>query len=277
MDKQKPKHSLDNMESEYNQTPDKFETTPGSLRLENTYLKLKSSQADNQFLRGPQSKLSEFIFTLRVGQEFIRGFQTLHYVGPCITVFGSARFDEDNKYYKLTRSLSSKIASTGFTIMTGGGPGVMEAANRGAKDVDGNSVGCNILLPFEQSANPYLDKYVNFNYFFVRKVLMLKYSYGFVIMPGGFGTMDELFETLTLIQTKKINDFPVVIMGKEFFQPLITFMEKMVEEGTISEKDMDLFLLTDSEEEALAHLGKYAESEARKVLRHRDAFQKIES
>ncbi len=248
-----------------------------SLKLENSYLKLKASKADNRFLRGPQSKLDEFAFTMKVTREFIAGFQTLHYVGPCITVFGSARFEEDHKYYKLARSISAKIAETGFTIMTGGGPGIMEAANRGAKDVDGKSVGCNILLPFEQSANPYLDTYVNFNYFFVRKVLMLKYSYGFVIMPGGYGTMDELFETLTLIQTEKISNFPVVLMGKEFFEPLMKFIYSMADAGTISKKDIDLFLLTDSEEEALEHLGKYAIVEAEKVVQHSKVFKDKQS
>jgi len=230
----------------------------GKIQLENTYLKMRTSVEENKFLKGPRGRLREFFFTMRVTWEFIRGFQKLHFVGPCICVFGSARFKEDHVYYKLTREVAAGIAQTGFTVMTGGGPGVMEAANRGAKDVGGKSVGANILLPFEQSANPYLDKWYDFKYFFVRKVLMLKYSYGFVIMPGGFGTMDELFETLTLIQTDKIGDFPIVMMGKEFFEPLTDFLESMIQRGTISASDMDLFLLTDDIDEALAHLSKYA-------------------
>lgn len=244
----------------------------GEMKLENTYLKLKSSSDETKFLTGPKSKFSEFCFTIRVALEFFSGFRTLHFVGPCITVFGSARFKEDHPYYKMARSISGRIAKTGFSIMTGGGPGIMEAANRGAKDVNGKSIGCNILLPFEQTGNPFLDKFVNFKYFFVRKVLLMKYSYGFVIMPGGFGTMDELFETLTLIQTGKIGNFPIVIMGTEFFKPLITFINHMVDNGTISPEDIDLFLVTDSEEEALAHLAKYARPEAEKVKKFKEVF-----
>lgn len=242
-------------------------------RLENKYLKLQASQDEQKFLKGPRSKLDEFLFTCRVAIEFIKGFRTLHYVGPCITVFGSARFKENHPYYKMARSVSSKIAQTGFTIMTGGGPGIMEAANRGAKDVNGKSVGCNILLPFEQTGNPYLDKFVNFKYFFVRKVLLTKYSYGFVIMPGGFGTMDELFETLTLIQTMKIKNFPMVLMGTEFFEPLLQHIRNMVQAGTISEEDLDLFLVTDDENEVLAHLARYAKPEAKKQKKHKEVLE----
>jgi uncharacterized protein (TIGR00730 family) len=142
--------------------------------------------------------------------------------------------------------------------MTGGGPGLMEAANKGARDAGGKTVGCNILLPHEQDPNPFLDVFVDFQYFFVRKVLLVKYSYAFVIMPGGAGTLDEMFETLTLIQTKKISSFPVVLMGISYWQPLIEFMHKMAEEGTISKQDLSLFLMTDSVEEAVKHIEKYA-------------------
>lgn len=243
------------------------------LGLENKYLKLKASHDENNFLTGPKSRLKEFAFVMRVAKEFVQAFRVLHFVGPCITVFGSARFKEDHKYYKLARSVSGKIAKTGFTIMTGGGPGIMEAANRGAKDTNGKSVGCNILLPFEQTGNPYLDKFVNFNYFFVRKFLLLKYTYGCVIMPGGFGTMDELFETLTLIQTGKIKNFPIVLMGKEFFNPLMQFIDSMAEKGTISPEDRELYLLTDSEEEALQHLSKYAMPQAKKVKKYKEVLK----
>lgn len=244
------------------------------VHLENMFLKLKISNDETKFLKGPRSKWAEFTFTLRVAMEFITGFRTLHYVGPCITVFGSARFKEDHTYYKAARELSAKIAKTGFSIMSGGGPGIMEAANRGAKDVDGKSIGCNILLPFEQTGNPYLDKFVNFKYFFVRKVLLTKYSYGFVIMPGGFGTMDEFFETLTLIQTQKISNFPVVLFGTEFYEPLMTFIRSMAKQGTISPEDLDLFLLTDSYDEALAHLAKFARPEAEKEPQHKKTLDK---
>jgi uncharacterized protein (TIGR00730 family) len=204
-----------------------------------------------RFLEGPHSRWEEFKMVVKVCWEFIRGFRTLHFVGPCVTVFGSARFGEDHPFYKLTRELSGEIAKLGYTIITGGGPGIMEAANRGAKDVGGRSVGCNIVLPFEQKPNPYLDKWLDFNYFFVRKTLLIKYSYAFVIMPGGFGTLDELFEAMTLIQTGKIQDFPVIIFCKDYHKDLIEHIERMKERKTISPDDMDLFLVTDDIHEAI--------------------------
>jgi uncharacterized protein (TIGR00725 family) len=154
---------------------------------------------EREFLEGPRSRWEEFVFTLSVVREFVRGFRTLHFVGPCITVFGSARFKPGHEYYELAREVGGGLAKIGFTTLTGGGPGIMEAANRGAKEQGGISVGCNIVLPHEQNPNPYLDKWVNIRYFFVRKVLLSKYSYGFVVLPGGFGTLDEFFEALTLV------------------------------------------------------------------------------
>ena len=171
------------------------------------------SKSEIIFLAGPRSRWTEFKFTIKTVLELLKGFRALHFVGPCITVFGSARFSQDHKYYKMTRMAAAELAKLGFTILTGGGPGLMEAANRGAKDVGGKSVGCNIQLPKEQMPNQYLDKWVNIKLFFVRKILLVKYSYAFVVMPGGFGTMDEFFEALTLIQTRKIKDFPVFVMG----------------------------------------------------------------
>src|SRR6185503_8572994 len=168
------------------------------------------------FLDGPHSRWTELKFTLRTMLELIRGFRALHFIAPCITIFGSARFKEDHPYYELTRNAAAAFAKLGFTILTGGGPGLMEAANRGAKDVGGRSVGCNIRLSAEQKPNEYLDKWVNIRYFFVRKTLMIKYSYAFIVLPGGFGTMDEFFEALTLIQTKKITEFPVIIFCRDF-------------------------------------------------------------
>lgn len=203
------------------------------------------------FLEGPQSRLKDFIFTVKVVFEFIKGFRVLHFVGPCITVFGSARFKEDHPHYESARLLAGKIAKKGFTIMTGGGPGIMEAANRGAVEVGGKSVGCNIVLPFEQHPNPYLQKFTNIRYFFVRKVLLLKYSYGLVAMPGGFGTLDELFEVLTLIQTTMIKKYPVVIFGKEYHEKLLEYVQDMIRNGTISPEDTDLFFVTDNIDEAV--------------------------
>jgi uncharacterized protein (TIGR00730 family) len=214
-------------------------------------LETRQSKKVKKFLSGPKSRGSELWFALQVFWEFIRGFRKLHFIGPCVTVFGSARFDEDHPYYQSARKLGFLLAEKGFTIMTGGGPGIMEAANRGAYESEhGLSIGCNIILPREQKENPYLDRYVNFNYFFVRKVLLVKYSYAFVIYPGGFGTLDELFETLTLIQTRKIDGFPVVVVGKSYWQPVLDLVDRMIDEGTISPEDKDLFLVTDSEEEA---------------------------
>lgn len=218
----------------------------------------KGTKAEIRFLDGPQSRWQEFKFVIKVAWEFIRGFRALHFAGPCVTIFGSARFHEEEPYYKLTRSLSAAIAKLGFTIMTGGGPGIMEAANRGAKDVGGRSVGCNIILPHEQFANPYLDKWVNIRYFFVRKTLLIKYSYAFVVMPGGFGTLDELFESLTLVQTGVIEKFPIIIFCKDFHEKLMNYIEELKKAGTIAPTDPDLVLLTDSIDEAIAHIKKYS-------------------
>lgn len=209
---------------------------------------------DRLFLSGPNWRMTDLRLLMSTAKEFMRGFRALHFVGPCITVFGSARTPEASPHYAMAREVGAAIAKLGFTVMTGGGGGIMEAANRGAKDVNGRSVGCNIELPFEQHPNPYLDVCVTFHYFFVRKTLLMKYSYGFVILPGGFGTMDEMFEALTLIQTKKIKNFPVVLMGVDYWKPLMGFIDHMKLEGTISPEDLDLILITDSVDAAMAHL-----------------------
>ena len=208
-------------------------------------------------LEGPKPRINELGFAFKIFIQFIKGFRTLHFIGPSITVFGSARFKENHPYYKKAREIGKRIAALGLTTMTGGGPGVMEAANRGAFEAGGKSIGCNIKLPFEQTPNPYTNISITFDYFFIRKVLMVKYSYGFIIMPGGFGTMDEFFETLTLAQTKVINDFPIVVMGKEYYAPFKQWMEQMIAEGTISEEDKKFMLFTDNEDEAVEHIAKY--------------------
>jgi hypothetical protein len=209
------------------------------------------------YLDGPKSRSYEFGFAWRVFWQFIKGFRNLHFIGPCITVFGSARFKEDHPYYIKAREFGKQIAESGLTTMTGGGPGIMEAANRGAFENNGKSIGCNIQLPFEQKANPYVHKSVTFEHFFVRKVLLAKYSYAFIIMPGGFGTMDELFEILTLVQTKSVTNFPIVLFGKEYYQPLMENIEWMAQQGTISKEDMSLVLITDSIDEAMQHISNY--------------------
>ncbi|MDR3697407.1 TIGR00730 family Rossman fold protein [Mucilaginibacter sp.] len=212
------------------------------------------SKSEIIFLDGPHSRFKELKFTFQMIIEFIKGFRGLHFIGPCITIFGSARFKEDHPYYQLTREAAASFAKLGFTILTGGGPGLMEAANRGAKDVGGRSVGCNIVLPIEQKPNQYLDKWVYVKHFFVRKVLLVKYSFAFVVMPGGFGTMDEYFEALILIQTHKIENFPIIIFGKEYHKELIEHIETMKRNGTIGEVDTCLYLVTDSIEEARMHI-----------------------
>lgn len=209
------------------------------------------------YLDGPNSRGRELRFLFKVVWQFLKGFRRLHFIDPCITVFGSARFDEQHQYYKLARDIGQRIAKFGFTVMTGGGGGVMEAANRGAFESGGSSIGCNIKLPLEQKPNPYMQEWLTFDHFFVRKVLLLKYSYAFVIMPGGFGTLDEFFETLTLVQTGIIHRFPVVLMGKDFYAKLMEHLDFMAEQGTISPNDMNLIKLTDDPEEAIKHIKTY--------------------
>ena len=211
-------------------------------------------RADEIFLEGPHSRFDELLTLFRVMRDFLRGFRVLHFVGPCVTVFGSARITPENPNYALARQMGAAIARLGFTVMTGGGPGIMEAANRGAKDAGGRSVGCNIKLPGEQAPNPYLDRCVTFYYFFVRKTLLIKYSYAFVVMPGGVGTLDELFEALTLIQTGKIRSFPIVIMGTDYWLELLGFIQKMSRTGMISPPDLSLLFATDSVEDAIKHI-----------------------
>jgi uncharacterized protein (TIGR00730 family) len=212
---------------------------------------------EHVYLEGPKSRTYELRFAWKVFTQFIKGFRTFHFVGPCISVFGSARFKEDHPYYECAREFGKHIAEMGFTTMTGGGPGIMEAANRGAFESGGMSVGCNIKLPFEQVHNRYMQKWMTFDHFFVRKTLMIKYSYAFIIMPGGFGTMDELFETLTLVQTKTINGFPVVLFGKDYYESLMDVLHHMTVQKTISEEDLSLVLLTDDVHEAMNHIKRY--------------------
>lgn len=211
-------------------------------------------RAERLFLEGPNSRLRELQLLWRAFRDFFVGFRRLHFIGPCIAVFGSARFNEGHAYYELARDVGRRVSSMGFAVMTGGGPGLMEAANRGAHDHGGLSVGVNISLPFEQAPNPYLDRWVTCHYFFVRKVLLFKYSYAFIALPGGIGTLDELFEALTLIQTGKIDRFPVVLMGRTYWEPYLEMLQRMVEAQTISDHDLDLMLVTDSVEDAMAHI-----------------------
>jgi uncharacterized protein (TIGR00730 family) len=227
-------------------------TRPFYLDLDSPDWLLVQDRDEKQFLAGSREHPEELASAARIFLEFVRGIKALGTVGPCVTVFGSARFNEEHRYYKLARQMGKRLAEAGITVMTGGGPGIMEAANRGAKEAGGLSIGCNIDLPREQKLNPYLDRFVEFEHFFVRKVMLVKYSFAFVVMPGGFGTLDEAFETLTLIQTNKIESFPVVAMGHEYWGALKEFLRSaLVTEGTINPEDTDLLHLTDSVEEAV--------------------------
>jgi len=205
----------------------------------------------SRFLQGPQSRGFELWRAITIFRELIYGFRKLHFVGPCVTVFGSARFPETHPYYQLAREVGKELARKGFTVMTGGGPGIMEAANRGAKEAGGLSIGCNIILPFEQKTNPYLDYWIDFEHFFIRKLMLIKYSYAFIVLPGGYGTMDELFEVLTLIQTGKLENFPVALIGRDFYGPGIEMIQQMVERKTINPEDRDKLLISDDPVESV--------------------------
>ena len=224
---------------------------------------------DHVYLDCPHSRGYEFVFLLKVIWQFFTGIRKLHFENPCITVFGSARFTEDSPYYTAAREFGKRIASLGFSTLTGGGPGIMEAANRGAFESGGTSIGCNIMLPHEQKENPYLHKSITFDYFFIRKTLLIKYSYAFIIMPGGFGTMDEFFETITLIQTKTLTQFPIVLYGKAYYKELMETIEDMAKQGTISPADMNLVLLTDDINEAMNHIYTYITTNYKIVPRKR--------
>jgi uncharacterized protein (TIGR00730 family) len=217
-----------------------------------TFLSNGEQESLHRFLRGPQPRGLELVRAIRIFMEFVRGFRALHFVGPCVTVFGSARFDEHHPYYAIARDIGAGLARAGFTVMTGGGPGIMEAANRGAKEAGGLSIGCNIELPEEQRPNAFLDRWITFHHFFVRKVMLVKYSYAFIALPGGFGTLDEVFETATLIQTTKIRNFPLVLVGTEFWGPLVDFVEKrLIAEGTVARSEAARIQITDSAETAV--------------------------
>jgi uncharacterized protein (TIGR00730 family) len=211
-----------------------------------------AAPAETKFLRGPQPRKRDFWQAVRIFRELVYGFRKLHFVGPCVTVFGSARFDEHHRYYHQAREVGKLLAKSGFTTMTGGGPGIMEAANRGAKEAGGPSIGCNIVLPKEQHQNPYLDSWIDFEYFFVRKLMLVKYSYAFVVCPGGFGTLDELFEVATLIQTGKVENFPVALMGTDYWKPLLDQLKLMVDEKTIDPLDLSQLIVSDDPGEVVS-------------------------
>jgi len=213
---------------------------------------------DQSLLSGPRGRIHDFMTLVHVARDLFRAFRVLHFAGPCVTIFGSARTLKGSKYYELARQMGEACAHLGFTVITGGGPGIMQAGNQGAFEAGGRSLGVNIELPFEQLLNPFVHRSVTMRYFFTRKVVLVKYSYAFIVMPGGAGTMDEMFETMTLIQTGKLKNFPIVLMGREYWQPLMDFVYKMADEGMISPADPDLIFFTDDIEAAKAHLQRHA-------------------
>jgi len=207
---------------------------------------------DVRFLQGPQPRGFELGKAFEIFCELMRGFRSFHFLAPCVTVFGSARLGEASPYYALSREIGVRLARAGFTVMTGGGPGLMAAANRGAKDAGGISVGCNIELAKEQQPNSYVDHWITFRHFFVRKLMLVKYSYAFIAMPGGFGTLDEIFEVATLIQTSKIKHFPLVLIGREYWGPLVVLLrDRLLAAGVIDPIDFERIQVTDSPEEAV--------------------------
>ncbi|MEK6704204.1 MAG: TIGR00730 family Rossman fold protein [Bdellovibrionota bacterium] len=229
-------------------------TDPRAKKLTQIRAKLpKGMKSEAQFLAGRHRAATEVLRLLRITIEFIRGFWALQKIGPAVTVFGSSRFGEDNPYYNLAKDVGAALAGEGFAVMTGGGPGIMEAANRGAKEAGGLSVGCNIILPHEQTPNPFLDRVITFRYFFVRKVMLVKYSYAFIIMPGGLGTLDEMSEAMTLIQTGKLYDFPVILVGRDYWAGLYDWIrDTLVKSGAVAVEDLNFIHLTDSPEEVIA-------------------------
>lgn len=206
-------------------------------------------------------KASDSWQIFKIMSEFVEGFEKMSRIGPCVSIFGSARTKVESPYYKLAEEIAFKLTREGYGVITGGGPGVMEAANKGAKAGGGKSVGLNIVLPFEQSSNPFVDndKNINFDYFFVRKTIFLKYSQGFIAMPGGFGTLDELFESITLIQTNKVAHFPIVLVGRKYWEGMMTWVKDVMldVENNISEKDLDLFKIVDTADDAVSIINEF--------------------
>ncbi len=227
--------------------------------LENTELDINETKLHNSLREKTWDEIvtKDSWMVFKVMAEFVDGYEKMARIGPCVSIFGSARLKPESKYYQMAVEIAEKITKIGFGVITGGGPGIMEAGNKGAFNAEGKSIGLNIDLPFEQHFNPYINKLysLNFDYFFVRKVMFVKYSQGFIVMPGGFGTLDELTEAMTLIQTNKIGRFPIVLVGSEFWGGLLDwFKATLLKEGMISEGDLDLYRVVDSADEAVAHI-----------------------
>jgi uncharacterized protein (TIGR00730 family) len=241
--KQKPRRplSLDEWEKNWQKTW----STAGAINYE-MLPGAESVLHEREFLTQTRTPEQEATRMRRINDEFVRGFKRLYRLGPAVTVFGSARVNEGHPYYQLGVEVGRELARAGFTVLTGGGPGMMEAANRGAHEAGGRTLGLNIILPHEQKPNPYVDEFVEFRYFFIRKVMLVKYSCAFVVMPGGLGTLDELFEAATLIQCQKIGPFPLILVGGRFWKPLRGFMEQLVNKGAVDMSELGFGKITDS-------------------------------
>ena len=214
--------------------------------------------SEYQMLAGRDSRSQELLRVLRISREFVRGFRALHHIGPCITFFGASRFGEDHSYYEPSRHLSQRVAELGFNIITGGGPGLMEAANRGARDGGTISIGATIDIG-DEPPNQFVDRRIKFHYFFARKVILVKYSYGFVMLPGGMGTLDELFEAVTLVQTGRLSDFPIILYGREYWQGLVDWLRDVpLAKGAFSEAQLARIRLTDDDDEVVDRLARLA-------------------
>ncbi len=232
------------------------QTPPPATGREPEWGKQPRTEHEQRLLEGRSRGITEIWRAFGIFRELLRGYRKFRRVGPCVTVFGSARFTDTDPSYTQARALGTALAGAGLTVMTGGGPGIMEAANRGAKEAGGLSLGCNIELPREQKPNPYLDSWITFRYFFVRKVMLVKYSSAFIALPGGFGTLDEIFETATLIQTGKIERFPIILVDRAFWTPMLDFLrDRMIAQGTIEQSDFDRLIVTDSIDDVLTHIG----------------------
>jgi len=225
---------------------------------------------DRDFLTQTRTPERELARLQRIQSEFVRGFKALYRLGPAVTVFGSARFKESHRYYKLARAVGAELARAGFATLTGGGPGITEAANRGAHEAGGASYGLNITLPYDQSANPYVDKSIEFHYFFTRKVMLVKYSCAFIVMPGGLGTLDELFEAATLVQCGKIGPFPVILMGEKFWEGMRQWGQFMKRQGVFTQEEVSFGWVTDSPEEAVEVIRRSLPPDVSKRLVPRD-------
>ncbi len=225
---------------------------PKTLETYKNQIKNQNLLGEAHFLAGRHSRTSETLKLVRIAFEFIRGFRALHDVGPAITIFGSARFKEGSTHYEVAKNVGAALAAEGFTVITGGGPGLMEAANRGAKEKGGPSIGCNILLPHEQGHNRFLDKVITFYYFFVRKVMLVKYSYAYICLPGGLGTLDEMTEAMTLIQTGKLYNFPVILVGHEYWKGFYDWVQgTLVKSGAVSPEDLHFVHLVDTPDDVI--------------------------